>query len=320
MYLLIIAGALVVIVGALMVLVAAFRKSVLWGLGCLFVPFVSLIFTVLNWDVAKRGFLAQLAGIVLVFIGFAGSVGTGAVTQYIDLNTQIARLGTTNVQESYSHMAKGYQASMSLENFQQLLKAHPSLVGNQGASWSAIQTKDSPAKWGGKLKGKSGVATPFEVSLVKENGEWRITEMSAPGEPGTGPTVAEPPKKSELPGRIEASAQAESVGQTVAEPPKKSELPRKTETPSRADSAAQTAAAQTKKSGMPKETEVPAKADPAGLKLTGIFYKRSNPTAFVNDKLVHVGDKVSGYQVVTIEPDRVTLKTADGQTAVLESK
>jgi hypothetical protein len=62
-------GLVVALVGAIWLIVLAFQKSVLWGLGSLFVPFVSLIFAVMNWDVAKRPFLIQVAGVVLLVIG-----------------------------------------------------------------------------------------------------------------------------------------------------------------------------------------------------------------------------------------------------------
>jgi hypothetical protein len=62
-------GLVVALVGGIWLVVLAFKKSVLWGLGSLFVPFVSLIFAIMNWDVAKRPFLIQIAGVVLLVIG-----------------------------------------------------------------------------------------------------------------------------------------------------------------------------------------------------------------------------------------------------------
>lgn len=57
------------ILGSILVLIAAFKKSVWWGLGSLFVPFVVLIFVILNWAAAKRGFLLSLAGLALAIVG-----------------------------------------------------------------------------------------------------------------------------------------------------------------------------------------------------------------------------------------------------------
>ncbi len=62
-------GFLVMFVGAIGTLIAAFSTSVWWGLGCLLLSPVSLIFLVLHWDVAKNPFFLQVAGFVIVLIG-----------------------------------------------------------------------------------------------------------------------------------------------------------------------------------------------------------------------------------------------------------
>ncbi len=67
-YLGVILGVIVFIIGAIGSLIAAFKTSLLWGLGCLFITPVSLIFLVLHWDVAKNPFFLQLIGIAIAFI------------------------------------------------------------------------------------------------------------------------------------------------------------------------------------------------------------------------------------------------------------
>jgi len=62
-------GAVLGVVGGIWLLVVAFQESVLWGLGSIFVPFVSLIFVILHWDVAKKPFLYNLLGTVILFVG-----------------------------------------------------------------------------------------------------------------------------------------------------------------------------------------------------------------------------------------------------------
>ena len=66
---LMVVGGVVALFGGIMFLVVAFQESVLWGLGCLFLPFVSLIFLVMHWDEARKPFLTQLAGAVPMFAG-----------------------------------------------------------------------------------------------------------------------------------------------------------------------------------------------------------------------------------------------------------
>jgi hypothetical protein len=62
-------GMLVGVVGEIMLLVAAFKQSVWWGLGCIFIPFVVFIFIALYWQVAKKPFFIELAGAALSILG-----------------------------------------------------------------------------------------------------------------------------------------------------------------------------------------------------------------------------------------------------------
>jgi hypothetical protein len=47
---------------------------------------------------------------------------------------------------------------------------------------------------------------------------------------------------------------------------------------------------------------------PADLKLTGIFFRKTNPLALINGKTVGVGDDMDGIRVTKIENDRVTVE------------
>lgn len=62
-------------------------------------------------------------------------------------------------------------------------------------------------------------------------------------------------------------------------------------------------------------TEPPKPAAPV-LKLQGIFYRPSRPSAMINSKTVFVGDKVAQAKVLAIDRESVTLES-DGQTKVL---
>lgn len=62
-------GMLVFLVGGFWYLVAAFRVGILWGLSCMFVPLVPLIFLFVHWRSASRPFMIQLLGIALLFSG-----------------------------------------------------------------------------------------------------------------------------------------------------------------------------------------------------------------------------------------------------------
>ena len=62
-------GFVIMVIGGIGTLIAAFRTSVLWGLGCLLVSPVSLFFLIIHWDVAKNPFFLQLIGLAIAFIG-----------------------------------------------------------------------------------------------------------------------------------------------------------------------------------------------------------------------------------------------------------
>lgn len=63
------AGLILLLLGGLLFIVVAFKESILWGLGVLFLPIASLIFLIFHWDTAKRPFFWQLGGMLLVMIG-----------------------------------------------------------------------------------------------------------------------------------------------------------------------------------------------------------------------------------------------------------
>lgn len=68
MYALLILGMILGVVGGIWLLVVAFKESVWWGLGSLLLPFVSLIFVIMHWQVSKKPFLISLVGGVLLGI------------------------------------------------------------------------------------------------------------------------------------------------------------------------------------------------------------------------------------------------------------
>ncbi|KFN43471.1 hypothetical protein [Arenimonas oryziterrae] len=70
-------GIILSAVGGIWILVNAFKTSILWGLGSLFVPFVSLIFAIMHWEQNKKPFLICIAGIVVMVLGIFMGAGAG---------------------------------------------------------------------------------------------------------------------------------------------------------------------------------------------------------------------------------------------------
>jgi len=58
----------IIVVGGILLLIEAFKEGVVWGLACLLISPVALIFTILHWDVAKKPFFIQLFGVGFLFL------------------------------------------------------------------------------------------------------------------------------------------------------------------------------------------------------------------------------------------------------------
>jgi hypothetical protein len=61
-------GAIISAIGGIWFLVVAFRQSIWWGLGSLFIPFVSIIFLILHWSNAAKPFFVSLLGVVIMVV------------------------------------------------------------------------------------------------------------------------------------------------------------------------------------------------------------------------------------------------------------
>jgi hypothetical protein len=64
-----------ILIGAAWFLISAFQESILWGLGVVFIPLVWLAFLIVEWPAARRPFLWQLTGLILVIGGVALASG-----------------------------------------------------------------------------------------------------------------------------------------------------------------------------------------------------------------------------------------------------
>jgi len=77
-------GVILSLIGGLWIVVNAFRASVLWGLGSLFVPFVSLVFAIMNFRENKIPLLISVAGGVLVAMGWSSYIEAAALQGAVD--------------------------------------------------------------------------------------------------------------------------------------------------------------------------------------------------------------------------------------------
>lgn len=65
-------GLLVALAGGVWFLVVAFKEHILWGLGSLLVPFVSLVFLIMHFGKSWRPFVVQVLGILIMIPGMIG--------------------------------------------------------------------------------------------------------------------------------------------------------------------------------------------------------------------------------------------------------
>jgi hypothetical protein len=64
-----VAGYIVGLIDGICLLIVAFQESIGWGLACLFLPSVSIVFAIMHWDDAKMPFLVSLGGGLAIFVG-----------------------------------------------------------------------------------------------------------------------------------------------------------------------------------------------------------------------------------------------------------
>jgi hypothetical protein len=62
-------GSLTSMVGEIMFLAVAYKRSLWWFFGCLFIPIVELIFFFLNLRATAKPFAIFAAGLLMVWIG-----------------------------------------------------------------------------------------------------------------------------------------------------------------------------------------------------------------------------------------------------------
>jgi hypothetical protein len=95
-------GLIILLIGSITYLIAAFRAGILWGLGCLFLPPVSLIFLFAHWQTAKKPFLTQLLGWgIILFFTFAEQGGIRVPTA-IPSNLPFLRTSATPITPQYA--------------------------------------------------------------------------------------------------------------------------------------------------------------------------------------------------------------------------
>ena len=66
-------GAVLAVIGDLWIVVLAFRTGLLWGLGCLLVPPIGLVYCALNFRQAWKPLVVTIIGLAMFFATFGQS-------------------------------------------------------------------------------------------------------------------------------------------------------------------------------------------------------------------------------------------------------
>lgn len=62
-------GVIIAIIGGILFLIETFKESILWGIGCIILGPISIIFAILHWDVSKKPVVIQLIGFAVMLLG-----------------------------------------------------------------------------------------------------------------------------------------------------------------------------------------------------------------------------------------------------------
>jgi hypothetical protein len=110
---LVISGLIVFLIGSVGFLIATFRAGILWGLSCMFLPFVSFIFLFVHWKTAAKPFLISMVGIAILFLStmFPPTAGMGRSILKFKSNTNRANINSNN--STFQCSGKIYCSEMS---------------------------------------------------------------------------------------------------------------------------------------------------------------------------------------------------------------
>jgi hypothetical protein len=99
---------------------------------------------------------------------------TNAIVEVV--RGQIADIKKGDMDAAYAKMSDDYRQQHSKEDFEAMVAAHPSLKANTDSTFFNRNVKNDTGTVGGTLTG-GGTTEPVSYSLVKENGNWKISDI-----------------------------------------------------------------------------------------------------------------------------------------------
>ena len=141
-----------------------------------------------------------------VFLSTKGAVDTTRAT--------LEDLKKNDVDKAYGRLSSSYQARMSREEFEAFASAHPGLKDNKDSTFASRNVKNDVATLeNGILISSSGVTEIATFELVKEGGDWKISDIrfrDGTSSSGLAPPVA-PPVAAESPPAARGALEIETT-------------------------------------------------------------------------------------------------------------
>lgn len=133
----------------------------------------------------KKGGLKAILLIVAILV--VGTIAIGSLTLYLGYKTlsgpadasqawlELIRDG--NVDQAYDATSLEFQQVVTREDMTGFLAAYPVLANNTSATFSSFNIDNDVAVVSGTIRG-AGEESPVTVTLVKQDGDWRVVEIS----------------------------------------------------------------------------------------------------------------------------------------------
>lgn len=116
-----------------------------------------------------------VGAIVLIFI--LAMIFTSGLPKVA--NTMFADIKAGKVEQAYTSTAKEFQTATTLDQFKTFV-AWTKLANFQSASWTEREVNNNQGILKGTVTLDDGAKLPFEINLIKEDGQWKIFTMNIP--------------------------------------------------------------------------------------------------------------------------------------------
>ncbi len=181
-------GSLIAAIGGIMILVAAFRESIGWGLGSLFVPFVSWIYVFTHWYEAKKGVSVWFLGVIVMATGIFLVVNSGGGSPFMPF----AGRDGDSVPIAIPEAARGFTDRI-MERMPTNTTEEAGAVGYVGRPMRDVRDELGPPK--GEMEHSGMVFWYYEdITLVSKDGGKTVTTVQRKGGPDTTQTKPRPVK------------------------------------------------------------------------------------------------------------------------------